>query len=84
MAGPKGGVRTLHPIADRSAKLRVHLHKEEPAADERDWYGNVALHHAATVDPPDLERVRRLIAEYPDGAKIKNQFGLVKYSMVYI
>lgn len=77
VAHTNGVPEILKPATDNASKHKVHLLKEEPNADCHDWYGNVALHHAATVDPPDLERVHKLIAQHPDGAKTKNQFGSV-------
>lgn len=51
------------------------LAEEQPPADIQDWYGNLPLHRAATMDPPDLAMVQSLLKEYPDGAKTRNKFG---------
>jgi len=42
-----------------------------------DWYGNVALHHSVVTEHPDIVRIKDLLRNYPDGAKVKNQFGRI-------
>lgn len=70
--GPANG--TKHS-PDKVNKPKLKLLQGQPAADTRDWYGNIPLHHASTIDPPDLFKVKALLRDFPDGAKIRNQFG---------
>ena len=65
----------LNTVAEKSGKLKLHLLQDEPNADSLDWYGNLPLHHAATVDPPDIAKVKALLQEYPEGSRTRNQFG---------
>lgn len=52
----------------------LHLLLEEPAPEDRDWYGNVTLHHAVVRDRIDLTEIKLLLEKYPEGAAVRNQF----------
>jgi len=67
--------KALNSVTEKSGKMKLHLLQEEPNADTLDWYGNLPLHHAATVDPPNIARVKDLLNKYPEGARARNQFG---------
>lgn len=42
-----------------------------------DWYGNLWLHHAFANTSPDILTIRRILANYPESAGIRNQFGRI-------
>jgi hypothetical protein len=65
---------------------RLHLLLEEPAPDDRDWYGNVTLHHAVVRDKIDIAEIKLLLEKYPEGAAVRNQFGcaLLCHSDMYL
>ena len=66
-------INALESTDENSPDLEVP--QEQLPANIQDWYGNLPLHRAATMDPPDMATVKALLAEYPDGASTRNKFG---------
>lgn len=48
-----------------------------PSPKEIDLYGNIQLHHSVSHNCPNINRVKGLLEEFPDGAQQKNQFGRI-------
>ena len=64
--------------ADVQIKGTIIRGKEfNPTPHEIDLYGNIQLHHSVSHNAPDVDRVKTLLSEFPNGAKQQNQFGRI-------
>ena len=60
---------------EKKISPELRLLQDDYSIDTQKWSGHLSLHQAATLDPPYLDTVKALLAEYPESARTKDKYG---------